>query len=270
MKKLIYYFFALLLTSVYLGSCQQDCEQEVNAQEEKLILAPFTSVGDLSKQQQRILFKAFSRLNIIKTENGTYALKQKSGKEVNISENIYNFFSSIIAKTNNRLEKFHLFSTTRFGVWDNDSSATDGNDYSTNNDCVIFAIETLLQEFGDNKTTADDIRKKLTSLGYYSEDKGTYGSCVESALACYFNVVPVSDMDGFEYGPDGNGKYCVVGRYSIGDNQYDYHAGIVSWAYNGTMIYRDRQWNDTIGDYEASSGMFLQGDVLMLYGLTLK
>lgn len=269
MKKIIYYFFVLLLTSFYLGSCQQDSEEKANERSEQLVLAPFTDVSKLNKQEQQILIKAFSRLTIVKTESGTYVLKQKSGKEVNISENIYNFFSGIIAKTNNRWKKAHSF-YTRFGVWDNDSSATDGDNYSTNNDCVIFAIETLLREFGDNTTTAEDIRKKLASLGYYSEDQGTYGSCMESALACYFNVFPVSDMNDFEYGPNDNGKYCVVGRYSIGDNQYDYHAGIVSWAYDGTMIYRDKQWNDTIGDYEASSGMFLRGDVLMLYGLTLK
>ena len=112
--------------------------------------------------------------------------------------------------------------------------------------------------------------RTLSKLGYYSKDKGTYGSCIESALGYYFNVTPTSDIDNFIYGPNDKDKYCVIGRYSIGNNTYDYHAGIVNWSYNGTLSYTNKEWNDTIDDYVPTTRFFLQGSAILLYQLTLK
>lgn len=269
MKKIICFILLLLTMSFSFGSCQQEDETQANIYGENLVLKSFSNLNELSKQEQLILFRAFSRLDFVQTKDGFYKLKQKNGKEVNISENIYQYFRKIIAKTNTKMEASAI-QYTRLGVWDTDSTAAGEDEYSTNNDCVIFVIQSLLNEFGDFTTTLEDIRTQLTRLGYYSPDKGTYGSCVQSALSCYFNVIPISNIDNFIKGPENTDKYCAIGRYSLGNNQYDYHAGVVNWSYNGTITYSDTQWNDTIGDYEPSDGVFLQGDVLMLYKLTLR
>lgn len=268
MRKVTYYLATILLLSFVFGSCQQGNEEPILNYEERLSVQSFNTIQDLSPQEQRIVFKALARFTFEQTSDGFYRTKQKSGSEINVSENIYAYIQEVIGKTNRRIIAVRQHST-RFGVWDNDTSAT-GGDFQTNNDCMIFAIETLLHDMGKTNITAEEIRRDLKRLGYYDEEKGTYGSCVESALHSYFNVTPIYDIDNFTYDQSSGGNYCAIGRYPRGNNQYDYHAGVVSWSYNGTMIYRDTQWNDTTESYEPSSGIFLQGNVLMLYKLTLK
>lgn len=269
MKTFFYFAFALILLSISFGSCQQENEPSLTYQKDFLSVKSFTNISELSPEEQQTVFEAFKRLHFIQTSDGLYKLKQESGKDINVSENIYKYISGIIEKTNSRITALRSHQT-RFGVWDNDSAATSEGDFHTNNDCMIFTIETLLHEMGKENITADEIRRDLTNLGYYNEAYGTYGSCVANALSCYFNVMPIEDIDHFTYGQGNDDKYCAIGRYPIGNNQYDYHAGIVSWSYNGTMTYRDKQWNDTTECYEESNGVFMQGNVLMLYKLTLK
>ncbi|GEM_PF-6035385 len=269
MKHVAFFLLAIVCATIYFSSCQQENDIATNPKEEFLTLNSFLNINDLNKQEKQTFYKAFSRLNIVESKDGYLKLIQKSGKEVNISENIYIFVSNIINKQNEMIKSKRSY-VTRFGVWDNDTSTIEDKDYHTDNDCMIFVIETLLHEFGKDDITAEDIRNDLSKLGYYSKDKGTYGSCIESALGYYFNVTPTSDIDNFKYGPDDKDKYCVIGRYSIGNNTYDYHAGIVSWSYNGTISYTNKEWNDTIDDYVPTTRIFLPGNAILLYQLTLK
>ncbi|MDR2424888.1 MAG: hypothetical protein LBD59_09230 [Prevotellaceae bacterium] len=61
--------------------------------------------NNLSANEMNIVQSAFKRLNII-FENGHYRIKQQSGKQINISEDLFAFFKKALDSPYKKMSKF--------------------------------------------------------------------------------------------------------------------------------------------------------------------
>ena len=76
-------------------SCQHEGCEKISSEIEFLTINHDITGTTLTTSEKSILQKALLRLDFVKGENGSYSIVQKSGKEVRISEPIYNFFKNI-------------------------------------------------------------------------------------------------------------------------------------------------------------------------------
>jgi hypothetical protein len=92
-----------LVASCLLPGCR---EENPSGSTEKL---PYLSVGpgDIStwsKEELETMASAFERITVLK-EEGVFRIKQSSGKEVNISEELFNFFQTMTDNSNELLKR---------------------------------------------------------------------------------------------------------------------------------------------------------------------
>lgn len=107
MKRLTYLiiFSSILLMSVFVG-CEQDdlIEQEsINKCNEKwtyLSLPPEADFDNLTKEEYEVICQAFFRLDIKESEDGLLEIIPNSGKELNISNELYDYFQLILEDAN--------------------------------------------------------------------------------------------------------------------------------------------------------------------------
>ena len=104
-QKFIYSIFILSLTCVvmFIGCQKEDTFYELNDRETYLTLSSNVNFDKLTKEDLEIISLAFFRLNIRENEYGLLEIVQKKGKDINISEELFNYFQSIAESSNKKI-----------------------------------------------------------------------------------------------------------------------------------------------------------------------
>ncbi len=90
---------AVILTLTY--SCQQESLIEQDYSDMPYLSLPeSTDFNNLSQSEMQTIMDAFERMGIHEDNDGLLQLKPRSGWEVNVSENIYQFFFKLIDNSN--------------------------------------------------------------------------------------------------------------------------------------------------------------------------
>lgn len=252
MKKTFFFLALLLMVMISVGSCQQESKDVQPTFSDYLSINHEINYSKLSKSEQQIIYEAFKRLTFVETGYGMMEIKQRSGAEVNISENIYNFFDKIVRGTNLKTRAL-------------EDSCGDGG---RGKDCVIQSIYGILKDMGITDISTGDIEKKLDEHGYYwGDDLGTFRSSISGALKLFFTVTPIGESTysdkSYTIQPN-EGHYFVVQNTSNG-----FHAETVLWSYGGCFVCRDDQATARV-DSGTVCNTFFTGDVDQLYKLELQ
>ncbi|MGV8138578.1 MAG: hypothetical protein AB2L20_25530 [Mangrovibacterium sp.] len=93
---------SIVLSGIVFQGCQED---EIIAGEELIYLELSSSFNDIAQHDFDILNQARQRLeNYVSTDGGKFVLKIASGSQINISEELFQYFQISIANANNQLE----------------------------------------------------------------------------------------------------------------------------------------------------------------------
>lgn len=146
-------FFVLFVVSV---SCQQqDDLNNFHDHENYLSLPSNVDYNQLTSADLKILFEAFARLKIKENEDGLLEIVQSCGRDINISEDLFNYFLSIKEKSNESILSTISFNRKRV------QTRQEGGGTASMTDCVARSI---VYATGMNY---DDVNSWITS---------TYGS----------------------------------------------------------------------------------------------
>ena len=127
--------------------------------------------SDLSEEEQQVLDAAFMRLTY-EHKNGLMYIKQSSGQEVNISEQLYDYFVGLANEYNNNKTKY---APKTIRTRSNDST----EDSVVNNDtgCVLWALEYVAKYFElEYKEYYDSQKKKYPNGVPIMEVQSIYGT----------------------------------------------------------------------------------------------
>ena len=116
----------------------QGCETDdivKNSELPYLSLPQGFDLSNASTNDMNTLSKALGRLNVYK-ENGLYHIKQTSGEQVNISEDLFNFIKSLYDHTN-KISKSHNLSYSVPRLKSGDPEDGGG---SSSSDCMAYAL----------------------------------------------------------------------------------------------------------------------------------
>lgn len=241
-------------------SCQHEGCEKISSEIEFLTINHDITGTTLTTSEKSILQKALLRLDFVKGENGSYSIVQKSGKEVRISEPIYNFFKNIFEKS----AKKNLI--TRMMI-DEDTIGKTEDGRTGDDDCVIYTIVAILHDMNEKQYDAQKVRKELEMAGYYIPGKGTRLGSLKEALRLFFNVYSVDPEDYADVNPSQD-FYFVVKQTRMINGQYSYHAETVQLNGNGGFMCRDDQavaMEDT-----TSFDFFVYEDVCSLFRLKIR
>lgn len=197
-QKFIYSIFILSLTCVvmFIGCQKEDTFYELNDRETYLTLSSNVNFDKLTKEDLEIISLAFFRLNIRENEYGLLEIVQKKGKDINISEELFNYFQSI-AESNNK----KIMSEIRFT---RSSISTREEIEITYTDCVARSIVYA------TGLRYEDVNSWITN---------TYGSNGVPSNQFYFTMnhfcdngaqVPLSMFNAMDITGDSNNKYVIV------------------------------------------------------------
>lgn len=99
MKKLK--LIVLLLPIFFMASCTSETDIEALQKKLPFISLPnSTDFTDLSSIEINIINSVENRIQIVENGEGLYEIVAKSGEEINISENIYDYFNRLVHNTN--------------------------------------------------------------------------------------------------------------------------------------------------------------------------
>lgn len=160
-----------------LFACEQNEPAQPTTKEDPnfIQLSPKADLNDLSSlttADRKLLTIAFYRLELDKLgENEKF--KIKSGKEVNISEDIYNFFFRLHSAN---------FNKNRTRKKTNGEATTKAPDSTK---CVPYIVHDVLKAFG-TEISVDEISNWCYENGYYDPAKGTQGQYIPTILNHYF------------------------------------------------------------------------------------
>ena len=133
-RKFIYSIFILSLTWVvmFIGCQQEETFYELNDREAYLALPSNVNFDKLTKEDLKIISLAFFRLDIRENEYGLLEIVQNKGKDINISEELFDYFQFIDESSNKKIMSEIRF--TRSSIRTREET---GN---TSTDCVARSI----------------------------------------------------------------------------------------------------------------------------------
>jgi PBP1b-binding outer membrane lipoprotein LpoB len=156
MKKLK--LIVLLLPIFFMASCTSETDIEALQKKLPFISLPnSTDFTDLSSIEINIINSVENRIQIVENGEGLYEIVAKSGEEINISENIYDYFNRLVHNTNQIALKYRNTKRNRLIS----RSETDGIALY---DCVAYAV------YGAGKVDSVETAKKR--IGYAIANKG--------------------------------------------------------------------------------------------------
>lgn len=256
--------FLLIIVSfimmTVIVSCQQNNQEK--APLEYLTIGHKVNSENLTQSEKRILQKALLRLDFKKRANGSYSIVQKSAQEVYMSEEIFDFFKMVMAKT------VRMENMTRGVAYDDSLGTVEGDRYA-DRDCVIYTIVAILGSMGQHEYDFYRVQRQLQSAGYYVEGEGTYLGSIRDALALFFNVQYIYREDYSEVDPVHN-SFFAIKQTRLDNGHNSYHSGTLSLNGNGGFMYRDDQQTAYNEGDTTSYGFASYDDIYSLYKLTLK
>lgn len=146
-----------LMTLLFFTGCQNE-EDVVNNEE-----LPFLSFNEsidyscLSLDDQRIIDLAFRRLEF-SIENGLFKLKQKSGSEIRVSEDLFHFFEMVVKNSNDCIEFDEIDLSIAKTRSNSESEGSSGQ-----SDCVALTILNVIQQFGGT-TSYTEVSGKVDAM----------------------------------------------------------------------------------------------------------
>lgn len=214
---------------------------------EYLDMSNYNSGHNISESDLLILTKAEERLSVIMTLNG-YEIQQKNGKEVNISEQLYDYIeenyrslNSLMGYNKNRIPKRQLSRNT---------------EVNSKNDCVAYAIANALNISYNTVDTA--LKNKYSEYrsgnglqqGHLEEAMKLFNSsaCERSTLYPYAGFNGSENIISLQGGVFGNNGHAVtalkVTKANSGQWNYvwyhDYQSGGGDHYY---MIWPESEYN---------------------------
>lgn len=219
------------------------CQQESDIKNSLPFLTIDTDIefSKLSKNEQAILMEAYGRLNI-SNEDGLFNLKQISGEQVNISENIFLYFKSIIDETNQSIISSEInLSRPRT------RTATE-IDTNMPTDCVAHAISWALRD-GDGKPVSEVTQWVESQYG----NNGVPGDQFYTVLNHYFYGSPIPIPTKYEF--YNSNKVIMAIRIPGGG-----HAVTLLSIEGPNVIYQDNQDGNKVK-------MCLVLDIIYLYSI---
>lgn len=261
MKKLIYAVLIAIFAMLVVESCQQEEQTTVDKRfvSEFLSINHEISIDNLTKAEKKTLYKAFLRVATILDEDGCISFIHMSGKELNMSENVYQFFKMSVENT--------IFnkSVTRSSFNIEDSLGGDGG-FQRDNDCVIYTIVAIMSDMHVTGYTIENIREKLSVNGYYTKENGTSYVSLNSALQLFFDLDEVTYDENFDLNWSEKDHYMIITKT---EDPNTYHAGTVLAATKGNVWYRDDQGNALNSD-TLSTGVASKDEVVRIFKLVKK
>lgn len=264
MRKTILFISTMILMGIIVGSCQQEEADTVKNSQSFLSIEHPIIFSQLSSYEKQIMAEAFLRLTIVKDNDGTVRFEQKTAEEVNVSDEIFDFFVKTLENTNKKYLEL-VSCKTRTGVWDNDSTASD-NEQEKGVDCVVRSIFNILtQDFKLTNYTYNMVLAELTQKGYYIPGQGTIRACIGDALSCFFNTQLV-DPTQYKYADPSTNHYFLVQKTDLGNNHYAYHSETPIIAGGGGFYCRNDQFCENTDTFNIVS----YSEIESLYCLTLR
>lgn len=264
MRKTILFISTMILMGIIVGSCQQEEADTVKNSQSFLSIEHPIIISQLSSYEKQIMAEAFSRLTIVKDNDGTVRFEQQTAEEVNVSDEIFDFFVKTLENTNKKYLEL-VSSKTRTGVWDNDSTASD-NDQENGVDCVVYSILNILTlDFEYTNYTYNMVLTELIQKGYYIPGQGTIRACIGDALSCFFNTQLVNPTQ-YKYADPSTNHYFLVKKTDLGNNHYSYHSETPQMSLGGAFICRD----DQLSTDTTTQNVVFFSEIESLYVLTAK
>lgn len=172
---------------------------------------PYVSLPDnadlnaLSLEDIKLAFSVSDRFNIIENEDGLFELKTKSAKDVNVSENIYQFYVKLVENSNEYLLSYNFQNRSKL------ISRSSSGQYLGNKDCASWSVAAV-----HPKVNYNDVSK------YFISEYGTEGIPEDKIYTAFshfgtlgqFTTYPEEHT--FKSGAlvvvsDGNNLHAVVG-----------------------------------------------------------
>lgn len=214
----------------FFFACEQNEPESdfTNENPEFLQLSQNANLNDLSsltKKDRQTLQSAFYRLKLDELgENEKFTIK--SGKEVNISEAIYNFFyrthsANFIHKRNRK--------------------KTNGETAKADSTkCVPYVVHDVLKGFGID-ASVNDISNWCYGQGYYNPQTGTQGKYLQDIFEHYFSHVEKLRFEGRpqDYIRETGTSYVAV----ITSGQYKGHVVMIEFIFDGKIYGSNSQAN---------------------------
>lgn len=225
--------FVFLLT--IFGCSETDNEVSMDKTEYLSVDHPI-DFNQLTSSEKEIVFKAFSRFTIKTSKEGYVIIKQKSGKEINISENIFAFYKKMFDEHNRSIP---VKISTRYALPSDSDYVGDVNEALDSAGCVIYSIQGVLGRMGTN-IPYDDIKQNLISRGLFND--GVAYTDMYAVLNCYFNASFANPP--YEQKYDENKYYIMSIWKDQGNGERSYHSVEFRSSNDGHFIYYDYQIND--------------------------
>lgn len=149
LNRRIYIVTLLILFSLFpFIGCQQD-ELDRNDNSSFLSLGENPDYSALSKNEMKILRTAFQRLEI-EIKNDCFYMRQISGAEVHISEDLFLYFKKALEKSNAMIENSEIvLSLPRTRSYE------EGGSSNRRSDCVACAVVSMLNKRGRSVSLGD-------------------------------------------------------------------------------------------------------------------
>lgn len=259
MKKLIYAVLIAIFAMLVVESCQQDHHMpDQRFASEYLAIDHEIDIEKLTNSEKTTLFKAFGRVATVLDEDGSISFIHMSGKELNMSESIYEYFKKSVENV-----LFEKVVTRCSENLDDSCGVYEGE--KRDNDCLLYTIEAILLDMKITSYTIDKIRNELTIAGYYSPKEGVRISNLNDALRLFFQIDVIEKPKNLILKWP-NDEHFIVIRNTADEGVF--HAGTLKAIQNGGVWYRDDQ-GIALGD-TLDAGLFSVDDVISIIELSKK
>lgn len=240
-KKNVWKFYSLMIitilsTGFFLQSCR-DIDDSMNDGEDIPFLALSKNISNLdidyynlSKADLDVFRQAFGRIQVIE-KDGKYEMDLTSGRQINISENLFGAFKKLLENTNEQNEER--------AKRENFNLRSKSDDVTRPTDCVAQVISAALAIFGSN-ISAGEIDTLICES--YGNNGVPYDRFYE-IVSNYLKGEKVEITNGYD-----SEKSDVVCIIVVGDDTPNVgHAVILLETMNDTAMYKDPQNNNQLG-----------------------
>ncbi|MDR1112660.1 MAG: hypothetical protein LBL18_02715 [Bacteroidales bacterium] len=226
---------ALIIAS-FMFSCQKD--ELFGYVEEDL---PYLSLSadfsgfDIEKTSDadwHVFHLAHQRMDI-QEKNGVLYTKWKSGEQINVSEELFDFFVTMLNNTTREHEENGKIASSFPRL--KQGGETEEEETNSPNDCVARAIVDVMKSFGKTNVSVAEVNAWIRA--HYGSN-GVPSSKFAEVVSHFLEGGETSLPSNYEYSASSKKRYIVVERPN---NTGDGHAGMLMSTTGTKSIYRDSQ-----------------------------
>lgn len=226
------FFVVVLMFGVFgFWGCEKE-EVHISSNAEHIDLSTYV-LSEMTESDFQKLSMAMGRIDV-SVKHGLYRIKQKSGYQINVSEQLFSFIKEGFEGTNqtilNSVSSESLNAPTRRLMSTSQEGGQGGQ--TSSNDCMAYAISAL------SGTSLITVKNRLTST------YGTDGVPINEFDAACRIFVPNGQSGGsglLNHGPQNN---TIIVFQTSASNAHAVNAQYVDSS-NGIVLYHDYQSNQT-------------------------